>query len=142
MTSHCVIGHRCCHRWYHIWHDTEDDDLPARRAEERHRAGGEAKGNLGGRGHPPRRRRCPRAASATGRTVLRGAVRRAGRRAAPRIREPVIVADTSGLLAYFNAAEPKHAVAVDAVAAEPDPLVVSPFVVAELDYLVATRVGV
>lgn len=54
----------------------------------------------------------------------------------------MIVADTSGLLALFNPREPKHQDVSRAVAREPDPLVVSPYVVAELDYLVATRHGV
>ena len=51
----------------------------------------------------------------------------------------MIIADTSGLLAFFNRREPLHATVRDLVIAERDPLVVSPFVVAELDYLVATR---
>lgn len=54
----------------------------------------------------------------------------------------MIVADTSGLLALFNSREPAHPGVVAAVEAEPDPLVVSPYVLAELDYLVATRLGV
>jgi predicted nucleic acid-binding protein len=54
----------------------------------------------------------------------------------------VIVADTSGLLALFNSREPKHAATRRAVEHEEQPLVVSPYVVAELDYLVATRFGV
>jgi uncharacterized protein len=53
----------------------------------------------------------------------------------------MIVADTSGLLALFNAAEPAHAAVARIVGGEPDPLVVSPYVMAELDYLLATRVG-
>jgi len=53
----------------------------------------------------------------------------------------MIVADTSGLLALFNRREPAHPAASAAVAAERDPLVVSPFVMAELDYLLMTRVG-
>jgi predicted nucleic acid-binding protein len=53
----------------------------------------------------------------------------------------MIVADTSGLLALYNAAEPAHASVARTVLEEREPLVVSPFVVAELDYLVATRVG-
>jgi hypothetical protein len=53
-----------------------------------------------------------------------------------------VIADTSGLLALFNRTEPEHE-AVHRIVAEVDrPLVVSPYVVAELDYLVATRVGV
>lgn len=54
----------------------------------------------------------------------------------------MIVADTSGLLALFNRRERWHQAAVKVVDAEEDPLVVSPYVVAELDYLVATREGI
>ena len=54
----------------------------------------------------------------------------------------MIVADTSALLALYNRREPAHEAVRAVVAAEGDPLVVSPFVVAELDYLVATRLGV
>jgi predicted nucleic acid-binding protein len=54
----------------------------------------------------------------------------------------VTIADTSGLLALFNSAEPKHEAVRRLVADADDPIVVSPYVVAELDYLVATRVGV
>jgi predicted nucleic acid-binding protein len=54
----------------------------------------------------------------------------------------VIVADTSALLAFFNDKEPDHQAVRSAVEAHDDPLVVSPFVVAELDYLLATRHGV
>ena len=53
----------------------------------------------------------------------------------------MIIADTSGLLAMFNRAEPSH----DAVVKEVERaagIVVSPYVVAELDYLLATRLGV
>ena len=53
-----------------------------------------------------------------------------------------MIADTSGLLAFFNRSEPQHDAARSVVAALDAPLVVSPYVVAELDYLVATRVGV
>jgi predicted nucleic acid-binding protein len=52
-----------------------------------------------------------------------------------------VIADTSGLLAFFNQAEPDHERVAAVVQAAPEPLVVSPYVVAELDYLVATRVG-
>jgi predicted nucleic acid-binding protein len=54
---------------------------------------------------------------------------------------PTIIADTSALLAFFDASEPDHE-AVSGVLAAADVLVVSPYVVAELDYLVATRHGV
>ena len=54
----------------------------------------------------------------------------------------MIVADTSGLLALFNRSEPRHTEVRRVVDAETDALVVSPYVVAELDYLLATRLGV
>lgn len=54
----------------------------------------------------------------------------------------MIIADTSGLLAYFNGAEPRHAAVAAVIESAEEPLVVSPYVVAELDYLVATRHGV
>lgn len=54
----------------------------------------------------------------------------------------MIIADTSGLLALFNRREPAHEAVATVVEAEKDPLVVSPYVVAELDYLAATRLGV
>jgi predicted nucleic acid-binding protein len=54
----------------------------------------------------------------------------------------VIIADTSGLLAFYNKREPAHDEVRRVVATERDPLVVSPFVIAELEYLLATRVGV
>lgn len=53
-----------------------------------------------------------------------------------------MIADTSGLLALFNRAEPAHDRVRAAVEATEELLVVSPFVVAELDYLVASRLGV
>ena len=52
------------------------------------------------------------------------------------------VADTSGLLALFNRGEPQHAAVRDLVATTSDRLAVSPYVLAELDYLVGTRIGV
>lgn len=54
----------------------------------------------------------------------------------------MIVADTSGLLVLYNRREKQHADVAKAVAAMRQPLVVSPYVVAELDYLAATRLGV
>jgi uncharacterized protein len=54
---------------------------------------------------------------------------------------PPVVVDTSALLAFFDASEPDHD-SVSQVVGEADALVVSPYVVAELDYLVATRHGV
>jgi predicted nucleic acid-binding protein len=54
----------------------------------------------------------------------------------------VIIADTSALLALFNDREPTHASVRTALRTSGDALVLSPYVVAELDYLVATRHGV
>jgi predicted nucleic acid-binding protein len=53
----------------------------------------------------------------------------------------LILLDASGLLAAFDAAEPDHGPARAAlVDSEPPPLL-SPFVLAELDHLVAARLG-
>jgi uncharacterized protein len=54
----------------------------------------------------------------------------------------VIIADTSGLLALYNQNEPQHAAVRKVVEAADGLLVVSPYVIAELDYLIATRIGV
>jgi predicted nucleic acid-binding protein len=54
----------------------------------------------------------------------------------------VIVADTSGLLALFNRSEPDHPTVRDVVRRLDEPMVVAPYVVAEVDCLVATRIGV
>ena len=54
----------------------------------------------------------------------------------------MIVADTSALLALFNRGDEAHERVAAFVARTNEPLVVSPFVVAEIDYLVATRLGV
>lgn len=53
-----------------------------------------------------------------------------------------MIADTSGLLALFNRTEHEHEAVHRLVAGLDRPLIVSPYVVAELDYLIATRVGV
>jgi predicted nucleic acid-binding protein len=53
----------------------------------------------------------------------------------------VILADTSGLLSLFNRREPTHPSVAEAVAQEPGPFVVSPYVIAELDYLISMRLG-
>jgi predicted nucleic acid-binding protein len=52
----------------------------------------------------------------------------------------VLVADTSGLYAYYDAGDPEHAQCRKAVASAAH-LVVSPLVLAELDYLLSTRIG-
>jgi predicted nucleic acid-binding protein len=53
----------------------------------------------------------------------------------------VIVLDTGGLYAALDANEALHGRAVAALAAAKPPRVLSPFVLAELDYLIGTRVG-
>lgn len=53
-----------------------------------------------------------------------------------------MIADTSALFALFDGDDPAHAALVAAVDGLTEPLAVSPFVVAELDYLVMTRIGV
>jgi predicted nucleic acid-binding protein len=53
-----------------------------------------------------------------------------------------VIVDTSALLAYFDRDEPDHQAVSDVLDLADEPLVVSPVVVAELDYLVATRLGV
>lgn len=54
----------------------------------------------------------------------------------------MLVCDTSGLLAYFDASDAHCAEVSLIIAADPGPFVVSPYIVAELDYLLATRRGV
>jgi uncharacterized protein len=53
----------------------------------------------------------------------------------------VILLDTSGLLAALDSAQHRHADAAASLAAARPPLLLSPFVLAELDYLVLTRIG-
>lgn len=55
---------------------------------------------------------------------------------------PDLIVDTSALLAYFDASEPDHAAVEQTLGSSTDLLFVSPYVLAELDYLVATRHGV
>lgn len=52
-----------------------------------------------------------------------------------------LIVDTSALLAFFDSSEPDHAAVDRHLTACTDLLVVSPYVVAELDYLVSTRHG-
>ena len=53
-----------------------------------------------------------------------------------------MIVDTSALLAYFNAREPDHQSVSGVIDSNDELLVVSPYVVAELDYLIAKRIGV
>jgi hypothetical protein len=53
----------------------------------------------------------------------------------------LILLDTSGLLAAIDSSQRHHAAAAAELRSAPGPRVLSPFVLAELDYLVATGVG-
>lgn len=53
----------------------------------------------------------------------------------------MIVLDTSGLLAALDAGAKQHSAARTVVESDPGPLLLSPFVLAELDYLVSARLG-
>ncbi len=53
----------------------------------------------------------------------------------------MIVLDTSGLLAAIDSDQRLHSAAKEALGGAAGPLILSPFVLAELDYLLATRVG-
>jgi predicted nucleic acid-binding protein len=53
----------------------------------------------------------------------------------------VILLDTSGLLSAVDEAQRHHAACASVLTGAPGPLLLSPFVLAELDYLLATRVG-
>ena len=53
-----------------------------------------------------------------------------------------MIVDTSALLAFFDARDPAHSLLAELFSTPHPALVVSPFVVAELGYLVLTRFGV
>lgn len=53
----------------------------------------------------------------------------------------MIVLDTSGLLSAIDASQLHHAAALRALTVSDPPWILSPFVLAELDYLLATRIG-
>lgn len=53
-----------------------------------------------------------------------------------------MIVDTSALLAFFDRDEPDHQAMSEVITRSSEPLVVSPYVVAEVDYLLATRLGV
>jgi len=53
-----------------------------------------------------------------------------------------LIVDTSALLAFFDLDEPAHDDVAEVIDATAGVLVVSPYVIAELDYLLATRRGV
>lgn len=54
----------------------------------------------------------------------------------------MIIADTSGLLAAFGVDEHRYRQARAAYEDDPGPVVLSPFVLAELDYLLMNRAGI
>ena len=54
----------------------------------------------------------------------------------------MIILDTSGLLAAIDGSQRQHRAAADAIRQAGGPFLLSPFVLAELDYLLSTRVSV
>jgi uncharacterized protein len=52
-----------------------------------------------------------------------------------------VIVDTSALLAFFDTDEPDHQAVSAVLERASEPLVISPYVIAELDYLVASRLG-
>jgi uncharacterized protein len=54
----------------------------------------------------------------------------------------MILLDTSGVLAAIDASQRHHKACVEVLQKREEPLLLSPFVLAEIDYLLATRVGV
>lgn len=54
----------------------------------------------------------------------------------------MILLDTSGLFAAANENQPEHEQVKLVLETEPGPFILSPFVLAELDYLVAQRAGI
>lgn len=53
-----------------------------------------------------------------------------------------MIVDTSALIALFNDRDPAHADATELFASSTEDLVVSPYVLAELDYLLLARLGI
>ncbi len=53
----------------------------------------------------------------------------------------MIVCDTSGLFDAYDKDQPRHAQVMTVLNAEQGPFILSPFVLAELDYFVLTRLG-
>jgi predicted nucleic acid-binding protein len=53
----------------------------------------------------------------------------------------VILLDTSGLLSALDGSQSHHQEAAASLASARPPLLLSPFVLAELDYLIASRIG-
>jgi len=53
-----------------------------------------------------------------------------------------VIVDTSAILAFFDRDEPDHEAVAAVLSQTSEPLVVSPYVIAEVDYLIGTRLGV
>lgn len=53
----------------------------------------------------------------------------------------MLLLDTSGLLAAIDASQGRHVECAAVIAGHPGPFLLSPFVLAELDYLLGARVG-
>ena len=53
-----------------------------------------------------------------------------------------MIVDTSAILAFFDRDEPDHEALAAVLSQSSEPLVVSPYVLAEVDYLIGTRLGV
>jgi predicted nucleic acid-binding protein len=54
----------------------------------------------------------------------------------------LIICDTSGLVAAYSATDSRSRHVTELLQSEPGQLILSPFVLAELDYLIQTRAGV
>jgi uncharacterized protein len=54
----------------------------------------------------------------------------------------VIICDTSGLVAAYSGKDSRRRLVTDLLGNDPGPLILSPFVLAELDYLMARRAAV
>jgi uncharacterized protein len=53
-----------------------------------------------------------------------------------------VIVDTSAILAFFDRDEPDHEALAAVLSQASEPLVVSPYVIAEVDYLIGSRLGV
>lgn len=53
-----------------------------------------------------------------------------------------MIVDTSAILAFFDRDEPDHDAVTAVLSQSSEPLVISPYVIAEVDYLIGTRLGV
>lgn len=53
----------------------------------------------------------------------------------------MIILDTSGVYAFKDESADEHSAVVQAIESDPGPFILSPFVLAELDYLVSERLG-